>query len=147
MDIELDTRRFIEAQRVARLATVDAYGRPHVVPVCFALDVETLYIAVDEKPKRGDDRRLRRLRNIEANPNVQVLIDIYDDIDWSQLRYVQLRGTARIIEPGHDEHGRAIAVLRRRYAQYREMALESRPIIAIDVARAVDWRASTATED
>ena len=131
-------RRFIESQRVGRLATVDERERPHVVPVCFALDGGVLYSVVDEKPKRGDPRALRRLRNIAANPHVQVLFDVYDDRDWTRLRYVQLRGRARIIEAGH-EHARAVALLRERYAQYRMMALDDRPVIAIDVARVVEW--------
>ncbi len=128
---------FIDGQRVARLATADAQGRPHLVPICFALDGSTVYSAIDEKPKR--DGTLRRLANITANPRVQLLFDVYDDTDWSRLRYVQLRGLARIIESG-EEHGRAIALLRARYAQYASMALESRPVIAIDVERVVEWR-------
>jgi len=133
-------RSFIESQRVARLATVDPPGRPHIVPICFALAGDTLYSAIDEKPKRAGAGRLRRLRNVEANPHVQLLFDVYDDADWSRLRYVQLRGRARIIEGG-DEHARAIALLRARYAQYREMALEERPVIAVDVERVVEWDA------
>ena len=128
---------FIQGQRIARLATVDARGRPHVVPVCFALAGDTAYSAIDEKPKRGSE--LRRIANIRANPQVQLLVDVYDDADWSRLRYVQLRGVARIIESG-EEHERAIALLRARYAQYASMALESRAVIAIDVERIVEWR-------
>ena len=78
-----------EDARVARLATVSRDGRPHVVPICFVLDGDTLHTAVDEKPKRT--RSLQRLRNIEANPNVEVLIDGYDE-DWSRLWWVRLRG-------------------------------------------------------
>jgi PPOX class probable F420-dependent enzyme len=134
-------RSFIDAQRVARLATVDVDARPHIVPVCFALSpADTLYTPIDDKPKSGDYRRLRRLRNIAANPSVQVLFDVYDDNDWSQLRYLQLRGRARIIDAG-DEHARAITLLRARYGQYRTMPLESRPIIAIDIDHAVRWTA------
>ena len=133
-----DTRTFIESQRVGRLATVDERGRPHVVPICFALDGEVLYSAVDEKPKRGDPRALRRLRNIAVNQPVQVLFDVYDDRDWTRLRYVQLRGRARIIDAG-DEHARAVALLRERYAQYRAMALDERSVIAVDVERVVEW--------
>jgi PPOX class probable F420-dependent enzyme len=133
-----DTRTFIESQRVGRLATVDERGRPHVVPICFALDGEVLYSVVDEKPKRGDPRALRRLRNIAVNQHVQVLFDVYDDRDWTRLRYVQLRGRARIIDAG-DEHARAVALLRERYAQYRAMALDERSVIAVDVERVVEW--------
>jgi PPOX class probable F420-dependent enzyme len=138
MIIDDALRTFIESQRVGRLATVDEHGRPHAVPVCFALADDVIYSVIDEKPKRAG-AKLRRLRNIEANPNVVLLLDVYDDADWSRLRYVQLRGRARIIESG-EEHGRAIALLRGRYAQYAEMALEERPVIAIDVERVVEWR-------
>ncbi|MDE3095420.1 MAG: TIGR03668 family PPOX class F420-dependent oxidoreductase [Chloroflexota bacterium] len=133
-------RAFIDTRRVARLATADAHGRPHVVPVCFALLGDTLYTPVDEKPKRAAPAGLRRVRNIAREPRVQVLVDVYDDADWSNLRYVQLRGRARIIEAG-GEHTRALAALRARYPQYRAMALESRPVIAVDIDRAVHWRA------
>jgi PPOX class probable F420-dependent enzyme len=139
MLIEPGIRAFIEAQRVARLTTVDDRGRPHVVPICFALsDGDVVYTAIDEKPKTGDVTRLRRIRNIIANPHVQVLFDRYDDGDWSKLRYVQLRGTARIL--GLDnEHAAAVGLLRDRYSQYLVMGLERRPVIAVDVTRAVAW--------
>jgi PPOX class probable F420-dependent enzyme len=142
MIIDNDVRAFIESQRIARLATVDGLASPHIVPICFALDGDVLYSAIDEKPKRGDYARLIRLRNIAANPRVQVLLDVYDDADWSQLRFVQLRGAARIIEGGA-EHARAISLLRGRYRQYERMALESRPVIAVDIERVAGWRSRT----
>jgi PPOX class probable F420-dependent enzyme len=140
MALEPSVRDFIESQRIARLATVDERGDPHIVPICFGLDGDVLYSPVDEKPKRGDFRNLRRIRNVIANPNVQVLFDVYDDSDWSRLRYVQLRGTARIIDAGA-EHARAVALLRRRYRQYETMALESRPVIAVGIRHLVKWSA------
>lgn len=134
-----DIRAFIESQRVGRLATVDKGARPHVVPICFALaQGDVLYTAIDEKPKSGDVTRLRRIRNVIANPRVQVLFDRYDDGDWSKLRYVQLRGTARVLGLD-DEHAAAVALLRDRYTQYLVMGLERRPVIAIDVQRVVAW--------
>ena len=123
-----------EDARVARLATVDPQGRPHVVPICFVVDGETLYTVVDEKPKRT--RRLQRLRNIEANPQVEVLIDEYDE-DWSRLWWVRLRGTARIVE--HDE--RAIDLLAAKYPQYRERP-PSGPVIAVSIEERIGWTAS-----
>jgi PPOX class probable F420-dependent enzyme len=135
-----DVREFIERQRVARLGTVDEKGRPHLVPVCFALDGDVLYSSIDEKPKR-QGAKLRRLRNIERSPQVQLLLDVYDDSDWSQLRYAQIRGRARIMQDG-EEHARAIGLLRARYPQYASMALEERPVIAIDVDRVVAWKAT-----
>jgi len=122
-----------EDARVARLATVDPQGRPHVVPVCFVLDGGTLYTAVDEKPKRT--RKLQRLRNIEANPQVEVLIDHYED-DWSKLWWVRLRGTARIVEDP-----RAVDLLVAKYPQYAERRPEG-PVIAIDVEERSEWTSS-----
>jgi PPOX class probable F420-dependent enzyme len=133
-------RAFIETQRIARLATVDESGAPHVVPVCFAASDRVLYTPVDEKRKRADPRALRRLRNIAREPRVQLLFDAYDDADWSRLRFVQVRGTARVLDGG-DEHARAVTLLRARYAQYERMALDERPVIAVDVARVVQWDA------
>jgi len=123
----------VAAARVARLATVGRDGRPHVVPICFALDGETLYTAVDEKPKRT--RRLKRLENIEANPRVEVLIDHYED-DWSKLWWVRLRGTARIVEDP-----RAVDLLVAKYPQYAERRPEG-PVIAIDVEERSEWTSS-----
>jgi PPOX class probable F420-dependent enzyme len=122
-----------EDARVARLATVDATGRPHVVPVCFAIVGDTLYTAVDEKPKRT--RRLQRLANIEANPVVEVLIDHYED-DWSRLRWVRLRGTARIVEDPH-----AVELLAAKYPQYREQP-PAGPVIAVTIEERSEWTAS-----
>ena len=122
-----------EDARVARLATVDATGRPHVVPICFAIEGDTLYTAVDEKPKRT--RRLRRLANIEANPVVEVLIDHYDE-DWSRLRWARLRGTARIVEDRH-----AVELLAAKYPQYQEEP-PAGPVIAVAIEEQKEWTAS-----
>src|SRR5579871_3551300 len=94
---------FIQSQRVARLATSDADGHPHVVPVCFAFDGSRFSIALDEKPKRVEQRHLRRVRNIEARHEAMLLFDRYDD-DWSRLGYVLVEGRAEVIEPGAPEH-------------------------------------------
>jgi len=123
----------VAAAPVARLATVGREGRPHVVPICFVLDGERLYTAVDEKPKRT--RRLKRLENIEANPRVEVLIDHYED-DWSKLWWVRLRGTARIVEDP-----RAVDLLVAKYPQYAERRPEG-PVIAIDVEERSEWTSS-----
>jgi len=117
--------------RVARLATAGADGRPHVVPICFVLDGDTLYTAVDEKPKRT--RALRRLRNIEQNPWVEVVIDHYEE-DWSKLWWVRLRGRARIAE--RDE--RALELLAEKYPQYRDSPPRG-PLIAVAIDVRVEW--------
>ena len=130
-----DHRRFLDARRVARLATADATGRPHVVPVCYALDGENLYITIDQKPKRG--ARLRRLSNIRRNPKVALVADRYDD-DWRRLGWVMVEGRADVLETG-DEHDRAQALLRARYRQLEDMRIDHLPVIAIRVARAIGW--------
>ena len=132
------TRRFLETQSVAHLATADATGVPHVVPICFALIGQTLYVAIDEKPKRGDFRRLRRLRNIAENPRVAVVADHYEP-DWTKLGFVLAHGSARILSEGDDEHARAVAALRDKYPQYQSMALEERPMIAADIVSVSTW--------
>lgn len=130
---------FLERQRVAHLATASERGQPHVVPICFAVVGQTVYSAIDEKPKRGEPYRLRRVRNVLTNPHATLVADVYDDADWTRLGFVLLAGRARMIEPGGDEHARAVASLRERYAQYLDMALDQRPVLALDVERVTTW--------
>lgn len=122
---------------VGHLATADAAGRPHVIPVCFAYDGQHIYSVLDAKPKRGSLTGLRRVRNILANPQVALVIDHYDD-DWSQLWYLLIHGHAELIQNG-DEPATAIALLRQKYPQYREMDLEGNPVIRITPERATGW--------
>jgi PPOX class probable F420-dependent enzyme len=122
----------VDAERVARLATVGADGRPHVVPICFALDGDTLYTAVDEKPK--STRALRRLANIEANPRVEVVIDHWDE-DWSRLWWVRLSGRADIVE----QDARALDLLQAKYPQYREAPPQG-PFVVLTVESRREWR-------
>lgn len=135
----LSTRqqRFLETQRVARLATADARGVPHVVPVCFAVADGTLYVTIDEKPKQRADAPLKRLRNISENPAVAIVADRYDE-DWTRLAWVMLQGQADILTGG-SEHARAQALLRARYAQLRVMAIEALPVIAVRIERVLSW--------
>ncbi len=97
MELSDVARAFIQRASVGRLATVDAGGAPHVIPICFVLLDGRVYSVIDEKPKRTT--RLQRLRNLEANPRVALVIDRYSD-DWSQLAWVMMRGLAEIIEAG-----------------------------------------------
>jgi PPOX class probable F420-dependent enzyme len=131
-------RAFLNDQRVAHLATADASGAPHVVPVCFAVAGTNAYITVDEKPKRRLGNALKRLRNIAENPSVALVADYYDDRDWSLLGWVMLRGRAEILTTG-PEHDEAQQRLRERYQQMQEMTLDGHPVIAIRIDRAVDW--------
>jgi PPOX class probable F420-dependent enzyme len=129
-------RRFLAHERVAHLATADRRAIPHVVPVCFALSQGTLYITIDEKPKRHP-LALKRLRNIAENPVVAVVVDRYDE-DWSRLGWVMLRGRAEILTEG-SEHREAQALLRSRYPQLQAMQLARYPVIAIRIERTTSW--------
>src|ERR1051325_200307 len=100
VQIEERARTFVERQRVAHMASVSGAGVPHVVPVCCVLLAETVYVSIDEKPKRGDPRELRRLKNIADNPRVAFVFDEYDDADWSRLGFVLLRCVARLVGGG-----------------------------------------------
>lgn len=128
---------FLGSARVARLATVDRRGRPHVVPIVFAYAAGRLYTPIDLKPKAAEPARLRRVRNIRSNPHVQVLIDRYDE-DWGRLGYVQLRGRAELIERGA-EYRRALRLLESKYPQYEALPLEGRPVIRVTIERVVSW--------
>jgi len=128
---------FLESRRVAHLATADARGVPHVVPVCFASGGETLYITIDEKPKRVAGRGMKRLRNIAENPAVAVVADRYDE-DWSRLGWVMLRGQAAILDAGA-EHDAAQALLRARYPQLAAMRIDAYPVIAVRIQRITSW--------
>ena len=125
--------------RLAHLATTDAKGKPLVVPLCFACSANCIYSVVDEKPKRLPAARLRRLRNIQANPQVCFLVDHYEE-DWNQLAYILVEGTAALLTGGA-EHSAAIGLLREKYPQYRAMALEDKPVIKISPQRVTLWQA------
>jgi len=131
----MSLRNRAEAAPVARLATVDGDGRPHLVPCCFAFDGDVAYSVVDHKPKRSP--ALRRLDNIRSNPAVCLLVDHYED-DWSALWWVELRGTASTLEGEAAEA--ALDALATRYPAY----LGSRPpgpVIAIRPDRWAWWSA------
>ena len=128
--------RFLASRRVGHLATADARAAPHLVPVCFVASESALYITIDRKLK-GDIRALKRLRNIVENPIAAFVADRWDE-DWTRLGWVMLRGPAEILADGA-EHDRAQALLRSRYPQYREMALDDLPVIAIRIERVTSW--------
>jgi PPOX class probable F420-dependent enzyme len=127
--------RLTEA-RVARLATTDPDGRPHLVPIVFALDGDTLYSAVDNKPKRS--KRLRRIGNARARPDVTILVDHYED-DWTRLWWIRLRGRARVLDEGK-ERERALELLRAKYEQYRDDPPDG-PVLAVDITEVREWEA------
>jgi PPOX class probable F420-dependent enzyme len=124
-------------QRIAHLATADRRAVPHVVPVCFAISEYTLYVTIDEKPKRRPATALKRLRNIAENPAVALIVDRYDE-DWSRLGWVMLHGHAEILREGR-EHRDAQALLRSRYSQLGAMQIATYPVIAVRIERTTSW--------
>jgi len=130
-------RSFLAARKVGYLATADRAANPHVVPVCFAVADSSLYITIDEKPKRAAGAKLKRVRNIEQNPEVAFLTERYDD-DWTRLGWVMLRGHAEILTSGA-EHDRAQALLRSRYPQLANMQITGLAVIAIRIERVTSW--------
>jgi PPOX class probable F420-dependent enzyme len=122
---------------VARLATTDPDGRPHLVPIVFAVEGDTLYSAVDRKPKRSTT--LRRIENARARPEVTILVDHYED-DWSRLWWARLRGRARVLDDG-DERRRALELLAEKYPQYRSEPPDG-PVLAVDVTDVRTWSSS-----
>ena len=139
LDWSPSVQAFVQAHRVARLATVDGSGRPLVLPICYVLTEETLYSPTDAKPKRVPVQRLKRLRNIQANPHVALVIDDYGE-DWTQLAYVIMHGIAEILTGGPDFE-RAVAALREKYPQYHRMPIQENPMIAVHLTRVVHWGA------
>lgn len=135
--------RTLRKARIGRLATINAHGRPSVVPFCFAViggDDPIVVSVLDEKPKDVPDRELARVRNIRRNPHVAFVVDHYEE-DWSQLAFVQARGQARLLSPEEAGHAEAIAALREKYPQYRSMAIEQRAVIVIEHLRINAWSA------
>ena len=131
---------FLVRQRVARLATAGEEGEPHVVPVCFAYTPGSIYIALDEKPKDVPPTHLKRVRNILENPQVALVADRYAE-DWDLLAFVMVRGQAKLVEPGTEEHAAAVRLLRGKYHQYERMKIEENPVISIRPERAASWGA------
>jgi PPOX class probable F420-dependent enzyme len=163
-------RSLFAAARVARLATVDAAARPHLVPVTFVLDggdggggggpVDRVWFAIDAKPKRT--QQLRRLRNIEANPQVSLLVDEYDE-DWERLWWVRADGQAHVYVASADVDPAAAApasadsasaahqrarihdLLRAKYPQYAAVDVSHGPLVEIAVERWTGWQFSAKT--
>jgi PPOX class probable F420-dependent enzyme len=128
--------------RVARLATTDPDGRPHLVPIVFAFDGDTLFSAVDRKPKRS--QTLRRIENARARPDVTIIVDHYEE-DWSRLWWIRLRGRARVLDDG-DERERALGLLQEKYPQYRDEP-PAGPVLAVDITEVREWDASASAEE
>jgi PPOX class probable F420-dependent enzyme len=133
---EFDAAAMFAESPVAMLATVGPDAAPHIVPVVFAVHGDVVYTAVDAK--RKSTRRLRRLANIEANPQVSLLVDHYEN-DWSQLWWVRADGEAAVHYSG-EEMASGYALLRKKYVQYQRIALDG-PVVTVDVKRWSSWQA------
>ena len=129
---EGECRRRLTEARVARLATADAAGRPHLIPITFVMDGDELVFVIDLKPKTTT--ALKRLRNIEENPAVSVLADHYQD-EWTQLWWVRADGSASIVEPTRTD----LELLSAKYPQYRQ-APPPGPAVRIAVTKLTGWK-------
>lgn len=148
-------RRFLASARRAVLATTGPDDRPRLVPVCFVLGQDDahgrplLYSPLDEKPKQvSDPRALARVRDLLVLPQVTLLVDRWDE-DWSRLAWLRVYGTGELLEPQpreREEHQAAVEALRDKYPPYRDMHLESLPIIRIAVTRVLSWGDLEATD-
>lgn len=131
----------LNRSRVARLATVDEKNNPHVVVVVYAFDGNIIFTPIDEKPKKDPSKKLKRIKNIENNRAVSILIDEYYE-DWSRLVWVQVRGRADIVETGR-LYSKGISSLVAKYKQYEEMKIDDKPLIIIHPTKVVSWRAES----
>lgn len=134
-----EARRLMAAARVGRMATVDAEGIPHVLPFTFVLHGDTIYWAVDRKPK--STTRLRRLEHIERNPQVEVLVDRYEE-DWTALWWVRARGRARVVDDD-EEAELGLRLLAEKYPQHRDVQLPG-PVVAVEIEAWSSWAARPA---
>ena len=132
-----DERRFVASARVGRLATATSEGRPHVVPVCFEMLGDVIYVGLDDKPKSVDVLMLRRVRNIISNPQAALIVDRYSE-DWSKLGYVLIAAEATLA-PDEGERYNAILALRSKYAQYQELLPDEAHVIRLKPLRVTSW--------
>jgi PPOX class probable F420-dependent enzyme len=131
-------RGFIEFQRVGRMASIDRYGMPHVLPICYSLMDESIVSILDEKPKKVPAIETKRIQNIIENSKVAVIFDHYDDHDWLRLGWVMVRGSASICLQG-ELYDAASVNLQARYHQYNNMNLLGRPIIVLQIETVLSW--------
>ena len=127
----------LTSARVGHLATTDEDARPHVIPVCFSTDGRYIYSVLDQKPKRTALTRLRRVKNILANPQATLLVDHYEE-DWGNLWYIMVSGRADLVVKGQEQTA-AVALLRDKYQQYQEMDIALNPVIKITPENVVSW--------
>ena len=132
---------FLSKTRVARLATADKAGQPHVIPIVFATDGRKLYTPLDKKPKRIAPNQLKRVRNLLENPKVAFVIDHWDE-DWTKLAWLMVRGTGQLLESG-EAYQTGVRLLEKKYPQYDQMPLKDRPLIVITPSDVMSWHSET----
>jgi len=130
-------RGFLNSHRVARFATAEHGGQPHVVPICYAVYDNSVYFTIDEKPKQLRDKPLKRIRNLQINPHVALVVDRYEE-DWTQLGWVMVQGEAALLDDG-EEHTKAQRLLKARYPQLHGMQIGDLPVIAVRIKHVVSW--------
>ena len=130
-------RGFLHNHRVARFATAEPSGQPHVVPICYAVSDNSVYFTIDKKPKQLTDKPLKRIRNLQNNPHVALVVDRYED-DWTQLGWVMVQGDAALLHDG-EEHTKAQRILKARYPQLHGMQINDLPVIAVRIKHVVSW--------
>lgn len=137
---------YLHNSRIARLATVDPENnQPYVVPVVFAVDGNNIFIPIDDKTKRVNSNQLKRVKNIQKNPNISFLIDTYDDKDWNNLSYLMIQGKARIANMVNDIDTikKAHSLLSNKYLQYKNRIVEiGDKCIVIDILKSITWKYS-----
>jgi PPOX class probable F420-dependent enzyme len=136
-------RTFLESARRAVLATIAPDGHPRLVPICFVVAGEPpiLYTPIDDKPKRTDDPlALARIRDIDADPRVTILVDRWDE-DWTRLAWLRCIGSATVMPPSAPDHPDLIAALRAKYPPYAGHRLEVRPLIRVRIQHVTSWSA------
>ena len=130
-------RSFLNNHRVARFATAEPSGQPHVVPICYVVSDNSVYFTIDEKPKRLTNKPLKRIRNLQNNPHVALVVDRYKE-DWTQLGWVMVQGEAALLDDGK-EHMKAQRLLKARYPQLHGMQSSDLPVIAVRITRVFSW--------
>mgnify|MGYP006177134201 CR=1 FL=1 len=139
-----DAYSFVVSQRIARLATTDIFGQPHLIPVCFIYTNGLFFSVIDQKPKNVLAMQLKRIRNISKNPKVALLFDRYRE-QWDELAYVMVQGTAKIIET-ETEKNHLLEFFGRKYHQYTSMDLKQAPLIEITPRKFLEWGATGLSE-
>ena len=130
-------RGFLHHHRVARFATAEPSGQPHIVPICYAVSDNSVYFTMDEKPKRLTNKPLKRIRNLQNNPHVALVVDRYEE-DWARLGWVMVQGKAALLDDG-EEPTTAPRLLKAGYPQLHGMQISDLPVIAVRIKRVISW--------